>query len=71
VEVVALEIKPKSKVEGRTLAKLNLPRNTVVAGLSRGNEAVIPHGGTAIHGGDHVLIFTLPEARAEVERLFE
>lgn len=71
VEVVALEINPKSKVEGRTLAKLDLPRNTVVAGLCSGNEVVIPHGRTAIHGGDRVLIFTLPEARAEVERLFE
>ncbi len=70
-EVVALEVGSKAKAEGKTLAKLDLPRNAVLAGLCRGDEVAIPHGGTSIHGGDRVLMFALPEAWAEAERLFE
>jgi trk system potassium uptake protein TrkA len=69
-EVVELEVGAKAKAAGRALAKLDLPRDALVAGVGRGDEVEIPHGGTTVHGGARVLLFALPEARIEAERLF-
>ncbi|MFQ5691734.1 MAG: Trk system potassium transporter TrkA [Nitrospinota bacterium] len=69
-EVVELEVGPKAKVVGRALASVDLPRDALVAGVARGEEVEIPHGGTTIQGGDRVLLFALPQGRREAERLF-
>ena len=69
-EVVELEVGVKAKAAGRLLAKLDLPRDAIVAGVGRGDDVEIPHGGTLVHGGDRVLLFALPDARIEAERLF-
>ncbi len=69
-EVVELEVGEDSKAAGRSLAKLDLPQDALVAGVARGDQVEIPHGGTTIQGGDRVLLFALPEGLIEAEGLF-
>ncbi|MFQ5915080.1 MAG: Trk system potassium transporter TrkA [Nitrospinota bacterium] len=69
-EVVELEVGPRAKAARRSLARLDLSRDALVAGIARGEEVEIPHGGTTIQGGDRVLLFALPKGLTEAERLF-
>jgi trk system potassium uptake protein TrkA len=69
-EVVELEVGPRAKAAGKSLARLDLPLDALVAGIARGDEVDIPHGGTTVRGGDRVLLFALPQARMEAEILF-
>ncbi len=67
MEVVAL---PTTAVVDRHLRDLKMPKGAIVAAISRGEQIIIPKGDSQILPGDRVILFTLPEAIAKVERLF-
>ena len=67
-----LEIIPEegSTVVGKRLVDLNFPRGAVVAAVATPEGVLIPGGKDAIRAGNNVVVFTLPEVRPDVERLF-
>lgn len=69
-EVLELEIKEDSAVNGRALHTLNFPRGALIGAIVRDGAYEIPTGGSVLKAGDHVVIFTLPEALQKVERFF-
>ena len=69
-EVIELEVAPGSGSVGRTLQQIPLPTGAVVGGILRGADAFVPSGATSIRPYDHLIIFTLPTARADVASLF-
>ncbi len=69
-EVLELEIKEGSAVNGRSLQDLNFPRGALIGAIVRNGSYEIPTGGSVLKTGDHVVIFTLPEALQKVERFF-
>ncbi len=59
-EVLEVEIRPGSKLIGRTLAKAGFPRGCVVGAIARTTgEIVIPRGEDEILAGDSVVLFAL------------
>ena len=50
----------------RTLAALDLPAESIVVAVFRGNETVIPQGSTEIRPGDEVVALTTPELEARL-----
>lgn len=46
---------------GKTLNELKLKNHILVAAISRGNEMIVPKGGTTIELGDHVIIISRDE----------
>ncbi len=52
--------------EPRTLADLDLPAESIVVAVFRGNETVIPQGSTEISPGDEVVALTTPELEARL-----
>jgi trk system potassium uptake protein TrkA len=50
---------------------VGFPEGSVVGTIMRGNEIVVPRGDTEIEPEDEVIMFALPDAIGEVERLFE
>lgn len=68
-EAIELEIGPRSKAIGRTIAELQLPHSMIVGGLQRGTEAVVPRGDTKVEEGDHLIVITLPETIGRAEKL--
>lgn len=68
-EAIELEVGPKSKAIGKTLADLKLPHSMIVGGVQRGSDAFVPRGTTTIEEGDHLIAIVLPEAIPAAEKL--
>lgn len=59
-----------SRIIRKALAKIDFPKGAIVGALIRGDEIIIPIGETRIQPGDHVIVFTLPNALPAVDKLF-
>ncbi len=69
--VLELEVKPGSKVVGKTLAKAGFPKGCVVGAIAREDgEVLIPRGEDKIRGLDNLVIFALKEVVDTVMALF-
>ncbi|MGB1548345.1 MAG: Trk system potassium transporter TrkA [Alphaproteobacteria bacterium] len=67
IEADALETSP---LVGKPLREVNLPDGVVIGAIVRGEEVLIPRGGTMITTGDRVILFALADAVKKVEKLF-
>jgi len=72
IEAVALGDRRSSRVVGRTVEEIELPENTTIPALVRGDDVIIAHHDTVIQENDHVILF-VPDKRhiPKVERLFQ
>ncbi len=72
IEAVAHGDHQSSKVVGRKIEEINLPKGATIGAIIRGNESVIPHHDTVIEAEDHLIIFLLDKRSIpSVERLFQ
>ena len=69
-EVLEYIVAPDTVITKRTLKDMNFPKNAIIGGIIRGNEAIIAVGDTQIQAYDRVAVFALPEAVKEVDRFF-
>ena len=69
-EAIEFNAGPNCKALNRPLRELGLPKSAVIGSIIRGDEVLLPRGDDRIELGDEVIVFTLPEAVGEVERLF-
>jgi trk system potassium uptake protein TrkA len=70
-EAIEFRTGPRSAVVDKPIRSVGFPEGSVVGTIMRGNEIVVPRGDTEIEPEDEVIMFTLPDAIGEVERLFE
>ncbi|MGI6727611.1 MAG: Trk system potassium transporter TrkA [Anaerovoracaceae bacterium] len=59
------------KLLNTPLSDLELPNDTIIAAIRRGEEAIIPRGDTKIKEGDQVIILSLLSQVPKLERLFQ
>ncbi|MEM7347620.1 MAG: Trk system potassium transporter TrkA [Chloroflexota bacterium] len=59
------------QVSYKELKDIEFPANATVGAVLQGDELIVPHGDTHIKPGDKVVVFALPQALGELERLFE
>ncbi len=72
IEAVAHGNKTSSKVVGRRIDEIDLPKGTNIGAIVRGEEVVIAHHDTVIKSDDHVIMFLVDKRQIpEVERLFQ
>ncbi len=72
IEAVAHGDSTTSRVVGRRIDDLPLPRAATIGALVRGDEVIIAHGETVIEPEDHVILFLTDKAHIkDVERLFQ
>ncbi|MFC2164580.1 Trk system potassium transporter TrkA [Acidobacteriota bacterium] len=69
-EIIEIIPQPNSKITRKPLNNIHFPKYAMVGAVQRQNEVIIPAGNTRIQEGDRVVIFTLPKAMLEVEKLF-
>jgi trk system potassium uptake protein len=69
-EVIEIALTGRSPLVGKALKDINAPGGCVIGVIVRGEEVVIPTGDDVLQGGDHVIVFTLPESITRVERFF-
>ncbi len=61
-----------SKVVGRPIEKIKLPRGASIGAIVRGEEVLIAHHDTVIQPEDHVILFLIDKSRIhDVEKLFQ
>ena len=60
----------KARAIKRTLGKLGVPKGAVVGAIIRGAQVIVPRGNTQVLEGDRVVVFALPDAIEEVQRIF-
>ncbi|HEX5418951.1 MAG TPA: Trk system potassium transporter TrkA [Gammaproteobacteria bacterium] len=72
IEAVAHGDARESKVVGRTVDEIRLPRGAAINAIVRGDEVIMAHHDTVIQSDDHVILFVADRRQIdEVERLFE
>lgn len=72
IEAVAHGDTKTSRVVGKRIEQLKLPKGCTIGAIVRGETVVIPHHETPIEADDHVILFLTDKRRvAEVERLFQ
>jgi trk system potassium uptake protein TrkA len=69
-EVLDKHIPEGSRHTGRTLQEVGLPLGTVVGGIIRGDEVIVPRGDTRLEVGDHLIVFALREVLRDVQEFF-
>lgn len=60
-----------SKITGKPLKDIKFPSGAIVSMVIHNNEPLIPRGDHVIEDGDRVLVFSLPSAVPNVEKLFK
>ncbi len=72
IEAIAHGDKKSSRVVGRSIGEIKLPRGTSIGIIVRGEEVLVAHHDTVIEAEDHVILFLIDKKRiTEVERLFQ
>lgn len=72
IEAIAHGDESSSKVVGRSIEHINLPKGTNIGAIVRGEDVVIAHHDTIIESEDHVILFLQDKLRVqEVEKLFQ
>ncbi|MHB8868494.1 MAG: Trk system potassium transporter TrkA [Thermoleophilia bacterium] len=69
-EVLEFVVADESTVAGRRLQDTRFPDGSIVGALVQADGVHIAHGSSVPQPGDRAIVFALPEAVTEVERLF-
>ena len=72
IEAIAHGDRHTSRVVGRRICEVPLPKGATIGALVRGNEVLIAHDDLIIHSEDHVILFLVDKKRIhELEKLFQ
>ncbi len=72
IEAVAHGDERESRVVGRAIEDIRLPRGATISAIVRGDDVLMAHHDTVIEADDHVILFMADRRQIdEVERLFE
>ena len=72
IEAVAHGDYRESRVVGRAIEQIHLPRSATISAIVRGDDVLVAHHDTVIEADDHVILFVTDRRQIdEVERLFE
>jgi len=72
IEAIAHGNARESRVVGRLIDEIQLPRGATISAIVRGDEVLMAHHDTQIKADDHVVLFIADRRQIdEVERLFE
>ncbi len=72
IEAVAHGDPGSSKVVGRAIEEIKLPKGATIGAVVRGEEVLIAHHDTVIQSGDHLILFLVDKRQIRaVEKLFQ
>jgi len=72
LEAIAHGDPQSSRVVGRKIGEIELPKGTTIGAVIRGEEVLMPHDTEVVQSGDHLILFLVDKKRIpEVERLFQ
>lgn len=69
-EVIEYVTSDKAKITKKPLSGIHFPKGALLGAVVRGDEFFIPVGDSMLKAGDKVVVFALPTAIKEIEKLF-
>lgn len=69
-EVLEFFVRRGTKITENKIKDLNLPNNSVLGGVVRKGKALMTYGDFTILPGDRAIVFCLPDAITQIEKLF-
>ncbi|MBN3523350.1 potassium/proton antiporter [Paenibacillus apiarius] len=70
MDMVKKTVEPGTSVENRPLHELNLPDDTLITAVIRGEEMIAPKGTTKLQAGDVAYVLVAKKQRDEIRKLF-
>jgi trk system potassium uptake protein TrkA len=72
MEAIAHGDADSSKVVGRKIEDIDLPKGTAIVAIVRGDQVIIAHHDTVVETDDHVILFMTDRRKIEhLESLFQ
>jgi trk system potassium uptake protein TrkA len=71
IEAIEFEIHKKNRLLKHPIRNLRFPKQSIIAGVIRGEKSYIPNGDFCFEINDKVIVLALPEAIRQVEELFK
>ena len=72
IEAIAHGSAEESRVVGRTIEEIDLPKGTAIVAVVRDDEVIIAHHDTVIEADDHVILFMTDRRKIDrIEQLFQ
>ena len=65
-----IQLSEKCSVLGSELKNIELPESSLIAGVIRRNDVHIPTGEWQFASKDKLVVFTLPDSIAQIEKIF-
>lgn len=69
-DTIGIDIKEKLPILNMPIKDIPMPEETIIGVIIRGKDVIIPTGDDIIKLGDRIIVFLLPEAISEVEKMF-
>jgi trk/ktr system potassium uptake protein len=69
-ETIGINVTQNSPILDTPIKDINFPKKSIIGVIIRENNVIIPTGNDIIKMGDKVIVFLLPEAIYEVEKMF-
>ena len=69
VTVSEVALRPGSPVADRELQRIEFPEGSLVGGIIREGEVIVPRGSTRLLGGDRLIVISQPDCYDQVLRL--
>ncbi|HET9949810.1 MAG TPA: Trk system potassium transporter TrkA [Longimicrobiales bacterium] len=69
-EAIEYTVHEKSPIAGHALRDVHFPKQGVIGTILRDGKIILPRGEDVLVPGDDVIVFAMPEAIPEVEKLF-
>jgi len=70
-EIIEFSVHKNNRLVKHPVSKLGLPQQSVLAGIVRGEQSIVPNGDFTFELNDKVIILALPEAIHAVEEIFK
>ncbi len=69
-EVIEFVIHKANRTTRKPLKELHFPQTALIGGVIRGEDSLMPDGDFQLQVGDKVVVFSLPESIAKLEKIF-
>jgi len=69
VEVIELSVVLSSRIVGKKIKEIRLPKDSLILSVSRESKDIIPDGDLSLQSGDHLIVITRKESVPKIEQL--
>jgi len=68
--ILEFKLKEGSPLTNKTIKSIKFPKNSIITTIVRNGDCIVPSGNTVMLVNDRIIIFALPSAVSQIERLF-